>query len=206
MTSGCWAQTLTGKAVSFLTPQPEDICLEDIAISLSRLPRFTGHTRVAYSVAQHSLHVMQIVKDVSPTDYAAHIWALLHDAHEFVTNDVNTPFQQAICYEIPTGWPNPIKRIQDRLDRVIAEAFGIDWRDVEAVKPLVKRADLIALATEKAQQMAPEPQPWIELPLPCDVELVPVGSVQAEFLFKLAFERAIGNYRARKISSAIAAE
>lgn len=47
--------TATGRRFYFMTHTPEDICLDDIAIALSRLCRYTGHTKRMYSVLEHSI-------------------------------------------------------------------------------------------------------------------------------------------------------
>ena len=48
-TSKAWIQTYTRKAFDVLNPDPELICIEDIAHALSNQCRFTGHTREFYS-------------------------------------------------------------------------------------------------------------------------------------------------------------
>lgn len=47
--------TYTGRKFYPLDPRPEDVCIEDIAHALALVNRFGGHTRVPYSVAQHSV-------------------------------------------------------------------------------------------------------------------------------------------------------
>lgn len=49
-----WLQTFTGKKIFPLNPRTEDICIADIAHSLSMQCRYNGHTKLFYSVAQHS--------------------------------------------------------------------------------------------------------------------------------------------------------
>jgi hypothetical protein len=201
-----WQQTYSGKAVSLLSVDPSSIEIEDIAVHLSRINRYNGATTFPYSVAQHSRLVCQIVRDSSPTDYAAQLWAVLHDAHEFVTGDKTRPFQQALKALLPTGWPDPVKAMQECLDKAIAQRFCIDWHDVEAVRPLVHRADNIATATEKAQIMLEPPQAWDDLPPPCDIEILQIGPVQAEFGFMLEFERCLAAYKTMKARELMAAE
>lgn len=201
-------QTHGGRAVSFLTPDPDSVDIEDICIALSRLPRFTAATRFVYTVAQHSLHVHTIVKETSPTDVAAHLWALCHDFHEAFTGDLSSPFQKAIETLIPMGCSNPVSIIQSKLDHAIAKHFAIDWNDVIAVKPLIKRADLIALATEKAQLMAVG-QPWTAIDLPPvdkDVELMRLSPANTEYLLRSKFEQCLAAYRQSKNKRLEAAE
>jgi hypothetical protein len=187
-------ETYTGKPFSLVAPDPDSVDIRDIAVHLSRIPRFVGATRFPYSVAQHSVHVMQICKDASPRDYIAHLWGLLHDAHEAYIGDLSTPFQDAIRLALPRFTPDPIEEIKNNIDRVIAKHFGIDWSDIEAVKPFIKRADMIALSTEKVQLM--EPCEWqLELPEPCAVELLHVGAGNAEWVFRKNFEDCLAAYQ-----------
>jgi hypothetical protein len=201
-----WVQSYRGNAVSLVSPDPREIEIEDIAYGLSHIRRFSGATKWPWSVAQHSLLVCQIAKEASPTDHVAHLWALLHDAHEYATGDITSPMQRAVELLLPTGWPNPIKAIQSALDQAIAHRFDIDWNDVQAVKDLVRRADMIALATEKAQLMVREPQPWIPLPPAHDIELQQIGAGNAEWLFMLEFDRCYAAYRRSKTAIREAAE
>jgi hypothetical protein len=67
--------------------------LVDIAVSLSRQPRFGGHTRRWWSVLDHTLFCDELVKldlqqfsNIRPIRLAM----LLHDAHEAITADVPT--------------------------------------------------------------------------------------------------------------------
>ena len=51
-----FVHTHTGKKFHFLDPHSDEICIEDIAHSLSLKCRFNGHTSSFYSVAQHCIH------------------------------------------------------------------------------------------------------------------------------------------------------
>lgn len=71
--------------------------IEDIALGLSRQPRFGGQTRRTWTVAHHSLFVADLAFEL-PSKYhwqsaPLELYALLHDAHEAVTGDVPTPFK-----------------------------------------------------------------------------------------------------------------
>lgn len=74
--------------------------LDDIVLSLSRMPRFGGHCRRPWSVLQHSLFVHQLMRDGCASRLTSHwatlglrLSALLHDAHEAVTADIPTHFK-----------------------------------------------------------------------------------------------------------------
>ena len=78
-----WQRMLSGRRLDLLDPSPLDIEIEDIAHGLSRVARWNGQTQGAYafSVAQHSLLVDEIVGLIEPQAGAPlRLAALLHDA------------------------------------------------------------------------------------------------------------------------------
>lgn len=84
--------THTGRQIFFDHVYPEDICIEDIAHALSHLCRYTGHTTMFYSVAQHSL----LVTEKIPGNAETKLVALLHDAAEAYVGDVSSPLKKWI--------------------------------------------------------------------------------------------------------------
>lgn len=54
-------QTLSGKQFDYLSATIDDIDIEDIAVALSNICRFSGHLPEFYSVAQHSVLCSQLV-------------------------------------------------------------------------------------------------------------------------------------------------
>lgn len=88
-------RTVTGKSVDLKNPSPDDICLDDIAIGLSRICRFGGQLHKHYSVAEHSVacaenairegHTVEVVQQ-----------ALFHDAAEAYLGDVVRPVKIAV--------------------------------------------------------------------------------------------------------------
>jgi len=83
-------QTCTGKRFDLLDSDPESICIEDIAHSLSHQSRFTGHCKWFYSVALHSILVCE---KAEPQDK---LYALLHDAAEAYIGDISTPLKNIL--------------------------------------------------------------------------------------------------------------
>ncbi len=88
-----WIQTYTCKKLYPLSPRMEDICIEDIAHSLSMLCRFTGHCKRFYSVAEHSILVSYFC------DPADRRHALLHDGSEYGLTDLPTPLKRMLATE-----------------------------------------------------------------------------------------------------------
>ncbi len=140
-----WIQTYTGIQVWPLDPHPDQIDIRDIAHSLSMLCRFNGHCRQFYSVAEHSVHVSNIVSPVN------RIWGLLHDAAEAYLSDIPKPVKQSL---------DQFHQLEERMLAVIANRFGLTTEIPEEVHD----ADMTMLATEKRVLMGSEPAPWSGLP------------------------------------------
>ena len=128
--------TFTGKLIDLVDPQPNDICIEDIAHHLSLVNRFAGSTIYPYSVAAHSVYVSMLV----PLRCAKQ--ALMHDAQEAYIGDVTSPLKKAL--------PD-YQRIEAVFSDVIADKFGLD----RIMDPEVKIADRIAYATERELLLTP---------------------------------------------------
>lgn len=125
--------TYTGEIFKFKDVCPDTICIEDIAHSLSHLCRYTGHTNMFYSVAQHSLLVSEkMPNEVGPEEK---LGGLLHDAAEAYIGDMSTPLKFFLRDEkdrlqedfmLKQGsWNEPYGHLQDYITRVIYEKYGI---------------------------------------------------------------------------------
>lgn len=152
---GDWMQTASGRAFYWHDIRAEDIVLTDIAHGLSNLSRFTGQCRRFYSVAEHSVHVAQVLIKYSATPNPMLALAgLFHDAHEAYLGDMSRPFKQM--------YPE-VHKLQDTIQNAIEKKYGI-------VNPPpcvnVKWVDNVMLHTEMKQLMAFPPKPWAPLPAP----------------------------------------
>lgn len=186
---GDWMQSLMGRQIFLLHPQPEQIDINEIATCLARLPRYAGHTHkgvgphgglyLGYSVAQHSVFCSRLC-EMFPLE------ALLHDAHEAYLGDMTTPMKRTLEVILP-GFKTAWDRLVRKFDRAIAQALicGNDPNNAARFhSPPVKHCDLVALATEKRDLMAPEPSPWrLEGIVPAEERIVPVGEVEARAMF-----------------------
>jgi len=105
--------TFSGKMVDPFNPDPEQICLSDIAQSLSLQVRFCGHINDFLSVAQHCV----MVSDMCETELGKK-WGLLHDASEAYISDVPRPLKQHLSL---------FREVEERLFRAIAERFKLDY-------------------------------------------------------------------------------
>jgi hypothetical protein len=145
-----WVLTFTGRKVFPGELAADDIAIEDIAHHLSMLCRFTGASRLFYSVAEHSVLVADLIAHSVADEPEIELAALLHDAPEAYLSDLATPVKAQIetyhALERAAWW-------------AIAERFGLPLREWHAVK----YADLVALAIERRHLIADHPEPWSAL-------------------------------------------
>lgn len=68
--------------------------VRDVAVGLSRIPRWAGATIVPWTVLQHSLACQRIAAEAK-LSAEAQLLALWHDCEEMATNDIPKPFKTA---------------------------------------------------------------------------------------------------------------
>jgi 5'-deoxynucleotidase YfbR-like HD superfamily hydrolase len=165
-----WILTYSGQQFDLLRPTPAMVRPVDIAHALARLCRFNGHTHQHYSVAQHSLIVASLVPD------AHQLVALLHDATEAYIGDMTRPLKALMPeYQV----------IEQGIWLAVCERF--------AIRPdlpcSVKRADLVALATERRDLMISHPGEWECLhsisPMPEPIKPMPAEEANRRFFGQL---------------------
>ena len=166
-----YVSTFSGNRFYPLEPRIDRVAIEDIAHGLAYQCRFNGQTREFYSVAQHSLIVASLVP--------AHLRlaALLHDAAEAYLGDMVKPLKVLLP---------EFAAIEDKVTALIAEAFAIDFSEYGPIK----RADLIALATEKRDLMPHSAERWAYLDdvraLPEPIVAMSPGQAKQAFLDEFA--------------------
>jgi len=112
-----WIQTASNTKIDFSNPDPSAFNIKDIALALSRQPRYGGHGKFFYSVAQHSTLVATQV----PINLRLH--ALLHDAHEAYTGDIAGPLKELLGL--------PILDVEWRLQQALYVALDLPWPSSE---------------------------------------------------------------------------
>ena len=177
-----WIQTRDGHAVSLVEPDLSEVTIYELAHSLARINRFTGHTRgpIPYTVAQHSVLVAQ---HCSPKAAYA---GLCHDLHESLCGDITSPVKRALANEARY---DGVHEVEVRLMRAVMSRFDVPLTDEIAAN--VYREDMRALVTERRDLMGNvQAWPWDvdEAAYPAWVELiVPWGIAEAEARFLEAF-------------------
>jgi 5'-deoxynucleotidase YfbR-like HD superfamily hydrolase len=181
-----WIQMRSGKAVDLLDPRPEQFIIEDVAHHLANLTRYTG--AVFYSIAEHSVRASFVAEGLTAGQHdSAHLAleTLGHDKAEAVVNDASSPMKRAMRALMPAG-PSPFDVIEERVDRAMARAFGLP----EQHSPVVKRADLIMLVTEKRDLLPGGEREWPDIGIaPLRERIVPWTREVAEHAFLLRFDQ-----------------
>ena len=113
----------SGRKINLLDPAVEAINISDIALALSKIPHWGGHTHEFFSVAQHSV----LVWTLAPLDHTQRMAALMHDAAEAYLGDVVKPLK------IILGEPYAI--LEARFQAVIGFKYGIHPLALQLIKP-----------------------------------------------------------------------
>jgi len=152
-----WMETFTGRKVNPLELKEEDICIEDIAHSLSLICRYNGHCKVFYSVADHSIRVARMLEGSG-----WELGALMHDSAEAYLGDVIRPLK----YQ-----SNDLIEHENRALNVIFSKYGIDLnlRATQSIKDM----DNIFIATEARDLMSSSGKEWSNLSKPLEDKIVP---------------------------------
>jgi len=131
-----WQRMLSGRRLDILDPSPLDVELSDIAHGLARVARWNGQTQgdYAFSVAQHSVLVAEIFALLNPkSDAHARLYALLHDAPEYVMGDIISPFKAAMG--------GNYKEVENRLLSAVYLRFALGANPPAQLHRQIKRAD-----------------------------------------------------------------
>jgi hypothetical protein len=142
---GNWMRTATGNKFWPEDPRSQDVYIADIAHHLSMLCRFTGAVRKFYSVAEHSVHVSNLVEEQGYSN-EVQLQALLHDATEAYIADINRP---AKASPLMQGY----KTMEGQIWFAIAHRFNVPVEMHEAVH----KADVAAYYAERDKLMYVEP-------------------------------------------------
>ncbi len=138
--------TFSNIEVDLLNPDPDTINIVDIAHALSGEGRYCNHTFEHYSVAQHSIAIMQSL----PLKFK--LEGLLHDATEAYLKDLPAPVKHLPQMEF-------YRQLEKNLDQVIRTKFGLPLIE----SPEVKECDTLVVPYEKTLYRhgnTPVPEKW----------------------------------------------
>jgi len=141
-----WIETITGEQYYFVDPElNQDLTLDSlqrmIAAALSNECRYSGQIDHHYSVASHTMLMLDYVKREYPS-YAENtnviLGILLHDGPEGVLKDLASPLKEVLA---------PIyKELENRNETYFHQRFGVVLSFEEA--ELIKKADKEVLLAE----------------------------------------------------------
>mgnify|MGYP002467655622 CR=1 FL=1 len=178
---------LSGRRLNLADPSPLDIEIEDIALGLSRQIRWNGqtHGEHGFSVAQHSVFVVDLLRTRFPTlEWHWLLAGLLHDAPEYVCHDLITPLKNLVG--------DVFTAVEATLLESIHIRFGLPPTLPAEIKAKIKQADKIAAATEAVQLAGFAPQELRSVlgirHKPVPVTLEPVAAAVAARQFLVCFE------------------
>ena len=143
--------TYTGKLINPLELKQEDICLEDIAWSLSKQCRYNGHCKRFYSVLEHSVYLYYVIKEmgeqlVDHEEYLKYFLtqALLHDAVECYLGDMISPIKALLIDKYGFS----IKEIEDTITEKIFTKYKINYpiyNSVDAGDKEIRKVEMFKL-------------------------------------------------------------
>lgn len=158
---GAWLQTFTGRRVSVLSPQPEEIFIEDIMPSISKQCRFNGHCNVFYSVAQHC---------VLGAQFAMYHWKSKEVAKEFLLHDATEAYMGDLIRPVKVMLPE-FGVVEAGFWKAISTRFGLPLEHTSKCQLL----DNIMVTWEK-RDLLPNSEEWPRLPDITEYNLMPIES------------------------------
>jgi hypothetical protein len=137
----------SGRYLNLRDPDPGDIGLDDVAVHLSRLVRYTGASTL--SVAEHATLVAEkLRRDGAPL--RVQLAGLHHDDTEFALGDVSRVLKQLL---------GDYRILERRMTAAVE--IALDLQDLPWDDPRIKQADMWALAAEAKQLMPSGGKGWV---------------------------------------------
>ena len=139
----------SGQYVDPLDLKVEEVSIRDIAHHLAQQTRFSGATKRFYSVAQHSTLCAARAAELGH-DVEVQLEALLHDAQEYVLQDMVRPLKEKPRYGAA------YRAAERRAEKVIRGRFGLPSK----MSAEVKEIDNQLLAAERRDLLPPTELLW----------------------------------------------
>jgi 5'-deoxynucleotidase YfbR-like HD superfamily hydrolase len=126
-----------GSKIDLINPVEEMISIQTIAHGLSRVSRFGAQSPQDYSVAEHSLGMVQMAMFDGISDRDVLFALLMHDASEAYLGDIVSPLKKHLKEYLD---------IESRMNSVIEKKFNLDFQVHNAI---IKKYDRKILKVEK---------------------------------------------------------
>ena len=144
------SQLVNGRFVNLFELGVDDIQIQHIAHSLSRLCRYNGHVEGFITVAGHSIRCAQRAIETDRRDVA--LECLIHDAAEAYIGDLVRPLKNHPDFK------EKYLALEERIEVVIAEALGTNF----PFDPYVKEMDIEDSVAEMAHDRF-DPDRWDDI-------------------------------------------
>lgn len=175
-TRGPYHQTRSGRPWYPYSPRPEDVFREDL-LALGNVCRFGGHVMPGcwYSNLDHSLRVAELLESCGEPSKVV-LEGAAHDLHE-----VYSPHDQlSPVLRCSSHFATEARALSRKAATAVRTALGLP----EHLSSQVKRADIILLATERRDLMAPSTIDWGPLPDPLPAQIRPYSIPVVETLWR----------------------
>lgn len=191
----------TASGLDFEFDQPDAVTIEDIAAALAKINRFNGHTRVPYSLAQHSLWVSHRIREAGKC-VRLQMAGLMHDAPAVYLGELTAPVQVLLFGTgigrsmAPSEWDHHYSRISAAIElRLMPYQYFRQWpKDAHQV---VSHAELVAIRTEWRELMSgTEPRNFATMPAAHPDRIFPFENWQtAQEQFLIRFHQLVADIK-----------
>jgi len=173
---GHWMQVRGGRVFYPLDPKPEDVFIEDIVYSLSRINRYNGFADAEIKVAQHLVNC-QWMAHMDGHDVSTQYAILMHDASEAYIGDMIRPLK---CDMLS------FREIESHVQGAINAALNVP----DGYHAIIKHYDNICWAWEKRDHFKCS-LPWPNTPrIPDYCPTMNIWStMECEMFFRDTFTR-----------------
>ncbi len=141
------ARTLSGKTLNLLSPNADQIDIEDIATALSRTAMYVGESEHFYSLAQHSF---EVARNLEKQQFR--LAGLLSCAAAAYIGDIS---------KIRASFPD-LANAERCIQEAIHKRFGLPETLPTQMAEEIQRAELKVQATEFRDLLPPERFNWYE--------------------------------------------
>ncbi len=172
----------SGRLLFYTRPEAGSMRIRDIANQLAKINRWVGATEMPISVAQHSVHVAEVLEE--DRDYYLALYGLLHEAHDFMLGDQPRALRDYVARRADL---DILGELADEIDAQIHRALGLHWPRSAAAVALIERANAMIGATECRDLMPDVIAPWQHVrPLRRSIKPWPWPKAEERFLAKYA--------------------
>lgn len=174
---GPWQMVFSGRQVFvFDDRHPEDFVLEDVVHHLANTCRYSGGSKLFYSVAQHSVEGCRLLAEHGAAPILQ-LAFLFHDAGEAFLPDLAAPVKSCFFCSDFMDEPDadghypliPFEVVERRLRAAIA--LNATGRSLPFDDPLVKHVDDVMLFWEKRDILNSTRVPWSQTFPPGDISM-----------------------------------